>query len=110
MPVSSSSPRRATSFFGDLHPSFHGNVVKAMASAKQGYGIVTRRLARVAPASSLTDAAFFAKLDADLRPTVERVERLTPKSRCHPLRRPKPVPRPRPLAATTTGRPSNLKR
>ena len=69
---------RATSFFGDLHPSFHGNVVKAMASAKQGYGIVTRRLARVSPASSDTDAQFFAKLDADLRPTVERVERLTP--------------------------------
>ena len=69
---------RATSFFGDLHPSFHGNVVKAMASAKQGYPIVSRRLARVAPASPLSDAAFFAKLDADLRPTVERVERLTP--------------------------------
>jgi NADPH-dependent glutamate synthase beta subunit-like oxidoreductase/NAD(P)H-flavin reductase len=69
---------RATSFFGDLHPSFHGNVVKAMASAKQGYGIVSRRLARVAPASPLSDAAFFAQLDADLRPTVERVERLTP--------------------------------
>ena len=28
---------RAMSFFGDLHPSFHGNVVKAMASARQGY-------------------------------------------------------------------------
>jgi len=27
---------RAISFFGDLHPSFAGNVVKAMASAKQG--------------------------------------------------------------------------
>ena len=28
---------RAISFFGDLHPSFFGNVVKAMASATQGY-------------------------------------------------------------------------
>ena len=28
---------RAISFFGDLHPSFSGNVVKAMGSAKQGY-------------------------------------------------------------------------
>ena len=37
---------RAISFFGDLHPSFHGNVVKAMASAKQGYPIVSRMLAR----------------------------------------------------------------
>ena len=24
-------------FFGDLHPSYSGNVVKAMASAKNGY-------------------------------------------------------------------------
>ena len=31
---------RATSFFGDLHPSFFGNVVKAMGSAKQGYPVV----------------------------------------------------------------------
>lgn len=28
------------SFFGDLHPSYAGNVVKAMASAKQGYPVV----------------------------------------------------------------------
>src|SRR5262249_14706364 len=28
---------RAISFFGDLHPSFAGNVEKAMASAKKGY-------------------------------------------------------------------------
>ena len=37
---------RAISFFGDLHPSFAGNVVKAMASAKQGYPVVSRTLAR----------------------------------------------------------------
>ncbi|MGD1094334.1 MAG: FAD-dependent oxidoreductase, partial [Bryobacteraceae bacterium] len=35
---------RAISFFGDLHPSFAGNVVKAMASAKQGYPVVSRLL------------------------------------------------------------------
>ncbi len=69
---------RATSFFGDLHPSFFGNVVKAMASAKQGYPIVSRMLAKVAPANTATDAAFFAVLDGQLRATVERVERLTP--------------------------------
>ena len=33
---------RAISFFGDLHPSFSGNVVKAMGSAKQGYPVVSR--------------------------------------------------------------------
>ena len=40
---------RAMSFFGDLHPSFAGNVVKAMASAKQGYPVISRMLARLAP-------------------------------------------------------------
>jgi NADPH-dependent glutamate synthase beta subunit-like oxidoreductase/NAD(P)H-flavin reductase len=69
---------RATSFFGDLHPSFFGNVVKAMASAKQGYPIVSRMLAKVAPASAASDAEFFGALDAQLRATVVRVERLTP--------------------------------
>ena len=69
---------RATSFFGDLHPSFYGNVVKAMASAKQGYPIVSRMLAKVAPATNATDREFFARLDASLRATVERVVRLTP--------------------------------
>lgn len=29
--------KKAISFFGDLHPNFEGNVVKAMASAKIGY-------------------------------------------------------------------------
>jgi NADPH-dependent glutamate synthase beta subunit-like oxidoreductase/NAD(P)H-flavin reductase len=42
---------RALSFFGDLHPSFAGNVVKAMGSAKQGYPVVSRMLARL-PAPS----------------------------------------------------------
>ncbi len=40
---------RAISYFGDLHPSYFGNVVKAMGSAKQGYPIVSRMLSRVAP-------------------------------------------------------------
>jgi len=69
---------RAISFFGDLHPSFFGNVVKAMASAKQGYPIVSRMLAKVAPALAAGDAAFYAVLDDRLRARVERVERLTP--------------------------------
>ena len=32
---------RAISFFGDLHPSFAGNVVKAMGSAKLGWPVVS---------------------------------------------------------------------
>jgi len=69
---------RAISFFGDLHPSFFGNVVKAMASAKQGYPIVSRMLARVGAADPRTDADFLAALDAQWRARVERVNRLTP--------------------------------
>ena len=42
---------RAISFFGDLHPSFAGNVVKAMASAKQGYPVVSRMLAKQQPSA-----------------------------------------------------------
>ena len=69
---------RAISFFGDLHPSYSGNVVKAMGSAKQGYPIVSRMLERVAPSSPLADDEFFARLNDDFRVSVERVQRLTP--------------------------------
>src|SRR5206468_11332106 len=69
---------RAVSFFGDLHPSYFGNVVKAMASAKQGYPVVSRALARVPAASTADDATFFAAPNRELRATVERVVRLTP--------------------------------
>src|SRR5207253_2695405 len=41
---------RAVSFFGDLHPSFAGNVVKAMGGATQGYPVVIQMLARRPPA------------------------------------------------------------
>ena len=65
------------SFFGDLHPSYSGNVVKAMGSAKQGYPVVTQLLARRAP-SAVTAAALVAKLDTEMRPTVHAVHILTP--------------------------------
>ncbi|MDD9336735.1 MAG: FAD-dependent oxidoreductase [Wolbachia sp.] len=38
---------KAISFFGDLHPSYSGSVVKAMASAKNGYPIISRLLSEV---------------------------------------------------------------
>jgi NADPH-dependent glutamate synthase beta subunit-like oxidoreductase/NAD(P)H-flavin reductase len=69
---------RAISYFGDLHPSFFGNVVKAMGSAKQGYPIVSRMLGRIEAASAISDDDFVALLNEELRATVERVERLTP--------------------------------
>ncbi|HYC37147.1 MAG TPA: FAD-dependent oxidoreductase [Usitatibacter sp.] len=70
---------RAISFFGDLHPSFAGNVVKAMGSAKQGYPVVSRVLAHRPPRDARENDAFFAMLNDQLRARVERVERLTPK-------------------------------
>ncbi len=69
---------RTVSFFGDLHPSYAGNVVKAMGGAKQGYPVVTRALAKCPPASALDRSAFFQRLNGELRATVHEVIRLTP--------------------------------
>ncbi|HUJ00129.1 MAG TPA: FAD-dependent oxidoreductase [Usitatibacter sp.] len=76
--LSRESDGRFVSFFGDLHPSFYGNVVKAMASAKQGYPVVSRVLEPLPARSPEETRAFLARLDAQLRPTVHKVERLTP--------------------------------
>ena len=70
---------RFTSYFGDLHPSFFGNVVKAMGSAKQGYPVVSRVLAKLPARDPAENAQFLARLDDDLRATVHAVHRLTPK-------------------------------
>jgi NADPH-dependent glutamate synthase beta subunit-like oxidoreductase/NAD(P)H-flavin reductase len=69
---------RAVSFFGDLHPSFSGNVVKAMGGATLGYPVVSRMLARLAP-SAPSPAKLAARLDDELRARVHEVVRLTPK-------------------------------
>jgi NADPH-dependent glutamate synthase beta subunit-like oxidoreductase/NAD(P)H-flavin reductase len=76
---------RFVSYYGDNHPRFAGNVVKAMASAKAGYPRVvelfTDRLARLAPASQPErDRAWqslTARLDQELNAYVEHVVRLT---------------------------------
>ena len=68
---------RAISFFGDLHPSFSGNVVKAMASAKQGYPVLSRMLARRTPEQPVPQS-LIDRLNDELRPVVQDVIRLTP--------------------------------
>jgi NADPH-dependent glutamate synthase beta subunit-like oxidoreductase/NAD(P)H-flavin reductase len=69
---------RFMSFFGDLHPSYFGNVVKAMGSAKQGYPVVSRVLEKLARSDE--DAGrFLARLNRDLRAVVHEVRRLTPR-------------------------------
>jgi NADPH-dependent glutamate synthase beta subunit-like oxidoreductase/NAD(P)H-flavin reductase len=69
---------RFISFFGDLHPSYFGNVVKAMGGAKQGYPKVSRVLAKLEPTSSAANAEFVSRLNRELRATVHEVIRLTP--------------------------------
>ena len=69
--------QRALSFFGDLHPSFAGNVVKAMSSARQGYPILSRMLSRRAPEGP-SSQELIRKLDDELIAVVEEVNRLTP--------------------------------
>ncbi len=68
---------RCVSYFGDLHPSYAGNVVKAIASAKQGHPVVTRVLGEVQPASEAPTDAFLAQLHVDFSAVVHRVARLT---------------------------------
>jgi NADPH-dependent glutamate synthase beta subunit-like oxidoreductase/NAD(P)H-flavin reductase len=76
---------RTVSFYGDNHPDFAGNVVKAMASAKQGYqavlALLEKELARarqdtVAGAMSVWNQ-LVDRLDGELRPRVVSVHRLT---------------------------------
>jgi len=68
---------RGISFYGDMHPSFAGNVVRAMASAMHGAGIIGRMFASQRP-TDVDAISLKAKLDNDLRAFVHKVERLTP--------------------------------
>ena len=77
---------RFISYYGDNHPKYAGNVVKAMASAKHGYERVTEIFgdelaARGTLPQHERDRIFdelTAKLDDQLRAYVVKVERLTP--------------------------------
>ena len=68
---------RFISFFGDLHPSFFGNVVKAMGGAKRGYPVVSRVLGAI-PASAVSGADLIRHCRNDLTARVHAVNRLTP--------------------------------
>jgi NADPH-dependent glutamate synthase beta subunit-like oxidoreductase/NAD(P)H-flavin reductase len=69
---------RFVSYFGDVHPSYFGNVVKAMGSAKQGYPIVSKVLSSRPAVSKLSHTEFFKQLSDQLVATVHEVVRLTP--------------------------------
>ncbi len=74
------------SFYGDNHPVYAGNVVKAMASAKNGYPHVVRlfqqELAALDPSQQAQREAamqaLFKRLDAAFTATVVAINRLTP--------------------------------
>jgi len=68
---------REMSFWGDLHPSFAGNVVKAMGGTRLGYPVISRRLAQ-RPLSEVDGQALIDKLNHELRPRIREVVRLTP--------------------------------
>jgi NADPH-dependent glutamate synthase beta subunit-like oxidoreductase/NAD(P)H-flavin reductase len=68
---------RAVSFFGDLHPSFSGNVVKAMGGARLGFPIVSRVMAKLPPREP-APAVLAERMRCAFMATVDRVERLTP--------------------------------
>jgi NADPH-dependent glutamate synthase beta subunit-like oxidoreductase/NAD(P)H-flavin reductase len=76
---------RFISYYGDNHPTYAGNVVKAMASAKDGYRRVaelfTEELAHLReedqPARDERFARLVARLEDELVARVVRVERLT---------------------------------
>ena len=73
-------------FYGDNHPTYAGNVVKAMASAKHGYeqvvALFADEIASLKPeeqtARELDFKRFIKHLDEELIARVVRVERLTP--------------------------------
>lgn len=69
---------RAVSFFGDLHPSFAGNVVKAMGSAKQGWKVVSAALEKRVLVAGADSGTFLRDLNRRLRARVRAVNRLTP--------------------------------
>jgi NADPH-dependent glutamate synthase beta subunit-like oxidoreductase len=68
---------RAMTFFGDLHPSYAGNVVKAIASAKQGYPVIDQVLHKIEPTPVLP-VDLMNHLNDGIRPRVYDVRRLTP--------------------------------
>ena len=77
---------RYISFYGDNHPVYAGNVVKAMASAKDGYPYIVKLFQQelaTLPSDLQAErdqdlAEFQAKLDGDLQARIVEIRRLTP--------------------------------
>ncbi len=69
------NPRDDITLLGDVNPKYSGSVVKAMASAKHTYSIVTKKLSKLTPEEG---NGFFAEIDKALDAEVVDVIQLTP--------------------------------
>jgi len=84
--TSYNSRGRFVTYYGDNHPRYAGNVVKAMASAKRGFPEIAKLFARELtdldpagqPDRDVAWRRLVERLDAELVATVEEVVRLTP--------------------------------
>jgi NADPH-dependent glutamate synthase beta subunit-like oxidoreductase/NAD(P)H-flavin reductase len=76
--MSKNAAGKYVSFFGDLHPSYVGNVVKAMGSAKQGYPVVSKVLGKTSPSQNVPRGTFLKTMKEQFIAVVHEVVRLTP--------------------------------
>jgi NADPH-dependent glutamate synthase beta subunit-like oxidoreductase/NAD(P)H-flavin reductase len=67
---------KMVSFFGDLHPSFNGSVVKAMASAKKGYPMINQALLKLTK-PNISYKNFLQKINQDFAVTVKELNILS---------------------------------
>lgn len=74
---SESNDNKSVSIFGDLHPKYKGNVVKAMASAKNNYKSISNILPKISVKQD-NNKEFFTKLNDLILATVHQVNILTP--------------------------------
>jgi NAD(P)H-flavin reductase len=73
-----SRKEKLISFYGDNHPKYAGNVVKAMASAKYGYPQVVSLFTGATTENDDAWQSLLARLDDGLIARVHEVNRLTP--------------------------------
>ena len=68
---------RSISYFGDMHQNYAGNVVKAMASAKNGFPLISQNLPKTT-SNPKNNKDFFANLDSLLEAKIVKVITLAP--------------------------------
>ncbi len=72
--ITPSTSPYSMSYFGDLHPTYKGSVVKAMASAKYGYKTLSKLLRH----RKESQKPFLDFISGQFRATLHQINRLTP--------------------------------